>query len=332
MTKEKFDLEKVLDLNKWQVLQDKIALACHLAIILVDYKGQPVTKHSEVKPFCQLVRQDKKLSTYCEKCDARGGVEAVRTGKPFMYRCHFNIIDMAIPIMINEQYVGAIMAGEILAKDQDSLEQILNLDDQKEIAALKNKYQDLIANYPLFTLKELTHLSEMLEKLAEYIISESLKKDLLLTKYQDTLRISPKGATLDDVNLAFFKEDYRLTILEKRLNERGIYQAKNPLLQPAIDAVFLNKDQHLDLTFLAQLVNLTPTYLSRLFKEEFQEPFSHIYNKLKIYWAKDLLLNSQLSITEISDALGFIEASYFIRLFKKITGTTPKKWQNHYQK
>ena len=59
-------------------MQESLALSTRLAIILVDYKGRPVTKHSQVQPFCQLVRHSPELSKLCEKCDARGGLEAVR--------------------------------------------------------------------------------------------------------------------------------------------------------------------------------------------------------------------------------------------------------------
>ena len=72
MGKTQFDIEEVLDLDKWEVVQESIASATHLAIILVDYRGKPITKHSQVHPFCQFVRQHPALSSYCEKCDSRG--------------------------------------------------------------------------------------------------------------------------------------------------------------------------------------------------------------------------------------------------------------------
>ncbi len=50
------ELKNILDLEKWEKLQESLALSTRLAIILVDYKGRPVTKHSQVQPFCQLVR------------------------------------------------------------------------------------------------------------------------------------------------------------------------------------------------------------------------------------------------------------------------------------
>ncbi|KAF1293934.1 PocR ligand-binding domain-containing protein [Candidatus Enterococcus leclercqii] len=331
---ERFDIERVLDLNKWEILQEKIATATDLAIILVDYRGKPITRHSQVKPFCRLARNHPQLSVYCEKCDARGGVEAVRTGEPFIYRCHFDIIDMAIPIMVDNHYVGAIMAGEIMAEHhQEQLEQVLNLSEREDVRSFKAQHQDLIDAYPRLSLTKLTEVAAMLEQLSEYIVTEAIKKDYLVKAYKQTLRIAKREtddaypSTEDTADLEFVREDLRQSLLEKRLTDTGIYQAKNRTLQPAIDAVFANKAAHLDLASLAELVNLSPTYLSRLLREEFGEPFSQIYAKLKIHWAEELLSSTELSIAEISDTLGYLEPSYFIRSFKKIKGTTPLKWR-----
>lgn len=74
----------------------------------------------------------------------------------------------------------------------------------------------------------------------------------------------------------------------------------------------------MDLKTLAEVSNLSPSYLSRLLKEEFGEPFSKIYGKLKVYWAQQLLETTDWPIAEISDALGYIEPSYFVRSFKKL--------------
>ncbi|MDO7203718.1 PocR ligand-binding domain-containing protein [Paraclostridium bifermentans] len=31
--------------------------------------------------------------------------------KPYIYLCHYNIVDVAIPIIVDEKYIGAIMTG-----------------------------------------------------------------------------------------------------------------------------------------------------------------------------------------------------------------------------
>lgn len=313
-----FALDTVLDLTKWEKLQETIAATTHLALLLVDYRGVPVTPHSQVKPFCHLARTHPKLGKYCEKCDARGGLEAARSYQPFIYRCHFDIIDMAIPITIEGRYVGAIMAGEImLTQGQHELEQVLSLPDVPAVTAFKIEHQELLDAYPRIPLADLKQTAALLQELSEYIVSEAIKKDYYVTAYKQALHFT-KHATLAPTT----------PLHSQQLTQSNpTYTAKNKLLQPVIDAIFANKEQHLSLQTLAPLVNLSPNYLSRLLRKEFGEPFSQVYTQLKIDWAQELLQTTTLSINEISDALGFLEPSYFIRSFKKITKTTPLKWR-----
>lgn len=78
MTIDYLDLHKIINVDKWQSLQDALAKQTGMAIITVDYKGVPVTKHSGCHSFCQLLRDDPELSKNCQKCDSRGGIEATR--------------------------------------------------------------------------------------------------------------------------------------------------------------------------------------------------------------------------------------------------------------
>lgn len=123
------------------------------------------------------------------------------------------------------------------------------------------------------------------------------------------------------------QKDIQQTLLTAQLTPSSAYQTKNKQLQPVLDALWENKSLRLNLQELADLVNLTPTYLSRLLKEEFGIPFSQFYRQLKITWAKQLLLETDKTIAQISEDLGFVEDSYFVRIFKQETGETPLKYR-----
>ena len=98
----------------FQKLQDEMAKATKLACITVDYTGAPVTAHSCCTDFCALVRNHPEYKHLCEKCDSRGGLEAARNKKPYTYVCHMGVVDVAIPIIYQNLYVGAVMCGQIL--------------------------------------------------------------------------------------------------------------------------------------------------------------------------------------------------------------------------
>jgi AraC-like DNA-binding protein len=74
---------------------------------------------------------------------------------------------------------------------------------------------------------------------------------------------------------------------------------------------------------LAQVVERTPNYVSRLFKGSTGLTITEYTQQLRISAACDLLSNSQMNVGEISDFLGFCEQSHFNKVFKKVTGFPP---------
>lgn len=78
-----------------------------------------------------------------------------------------------------------------------------------------------------------------------------------------------------------------------------------------------------NLLFYADLLQLTPKYLSAVIKEVSGFQFTYWIDEPLITEAKKLLCCSSRSIKEISDELGFIDQSKFGRFFKNITGVSP---------
>nr|WP_275983889.1 helix-turn-helix domain-containing protein [Paenibacillus hamazuiensis] len=80
------------------------------------------------------------------------------------------------------------------------------------------------------------------------------------------------------------------------------------------------------LTSVAEQFGLNPSYLSRLFKKLSGQSFVQFTANLKIEKAKQLLLNTNLSVVEIAEAVGYTERT-FGRVFKNVTGTTPASFR-----
>ena len=78
---------------------------------------------------------------------------------------------------------------------------------------------------------------------------------------------------------------------------------------------------------LAEHVKLNPSYLSVLFKKETGVPVSEYILNRRIDTAKNMLLYSEYSASQISEILTFSSQSHFIRVFKKKEGMTPREYQ-----
>ena len=74
--------------------------------------------------------------------------------------------------------------------------------------------------------------------------------------------------------------------------------------------------------------HLSEKYISRYFKEHFHITLSQYITYLRLENAKQLLQDTDLSVTETAMQSGYQNVSYFIRSFKKTYGISPLKYRN----
>ncbi|MCL5958278.1 MAG: AraC family transcriptional regulator, partial [Chloroflexi bacterium] len=77
---------------------------------------------------------------------------------------------------------------------------------------------------------------------------------------------------------------------------------------------------------VANFVNLSPHYFSRLFAKENDCGFQDYLNRVRIEAAKDLLRNSPVKVKQAAGRVGFKDVSHFVRLFRRVEGITPAEF------
>ncbi|MDF2884992.1 MAG: hypothetical protein K0R54_5563 [Clostridiaceae bacterium] len=120
-----------------------------------------------------------------------------------------------------------------------------------------------------------------------------------------------------------------ITLLRDRLCEYMQERKKN-YTNNTINHVkkFINEhlEEKLSLNEIASIYSISPSYLSALFKKYCNIGFSEYITQMKINRAKELLLKENYKVYEVSDMLGFESAFYFSKVFKKVTGYSPKEY------
>lgn len=97
-----------------------------------------------------------------------------------------------------------------------------------------------------------------------------------------------------------------------------------------LDYIYNNIHSRITIHELAEYLDISESYLSKLFSKEMGLSLSEYILNLKIDKARNLLQYSDYSIVDISQYLSFASQSHFIQVFKKITGTTPHKYRMQY--
>lgn len=110
-----------------------------------------------------------------------------------------------------------------------------------------------------------------------------------------------------------------------------IYQTRNKqhfhILEKACNFIRQNYAQKLSLEIVAKQVYVSPFYLSHLFKEDLNTTFGEFLTKVRIEAAKNLLRDSDLSLSQIALEVGYPDQSYFTKVFKKVEKITPKTFR-----
>ena len=339
-----YQLDYIINVNKFQKIQDDIAKATDMAVITIDYKGHPITKHSCCSTFCNSVRQNPELNINCEKCDSRGGLEAARNNEAYIYLCHLGIVDFAIPIIVDGQYLGALMVGQVRLKNEVNNERLEHIVSKKTQKNYKN-YQELKELYqhlPVMPIEKIEAIAQMMYHLINYIVGEAVLKtslyeinQLLTEKTKETYKSSED--LQQNIHLYYpideedEKEDKFEDELQNGYNEEILIEAqKHSFLNPALEYIKENYEKKIYMEDMANLCNISSGYFSRIFKRETGVNFSNYVNMAKVAAAKKLLEKTSEPIINISLDLGFDDCGYFIKVFKKYCGETPASYRKHF--
>ncbi len=104
-------------------------------------------------------------------------------------------------------------------------------------------------------------------------------------------------------------------------------EKKNDYLAGAIKYVKAHLRETPSLKDTAESINISASYLSKIFADHLHTPYSTFVANEKLTYARRLLLNSKLSVTEIAAECGYSSNAYFSDCFKKATGVSPLRFR-----
>ena len=277
----------------WSGWQKALSEMTGLAVGMVDYRGMPITGCEGSCEFCHKMRDDHELGKYCQKCDALGSLEAVMTEAPYVYRCHFSLVNVAVPIIKNGCYMGSVVAGHVRLdneKETDQLKQVLILEEEK-IERKKRSLQKDFDRIPVLGRDELDRAITMI--------------------YNGSKSLIRRDSELHDG-------------LEPMMT--------NQIIARALEYIDTMGPGRVTLPEVAEHCHVSVSYLSRLFTRETGENYSEYVAKQKIKWAREKLESTDMTITEISEELGYGESGYFIKTFKRYVQETPCAYRRRYKR
>ena len=197
--------------------------------------------------------------------------------------------DFAIPIMLDGEYIGAILGGQVLAA-AGKYEQIVS-----EPTDIPEKMVKLRSMLPTYDPARIDALANMVFFLINYILDEGRAK----------LSLAEPAAAVA------YESDGKGTVA------------------PAVRYIDAHFKESLTLSQMASLCDLSSTYFCKQFKKLLGCNFTEYINVKRVNYAKTLLSETGRSVADIAYELGYEDSGYFIKVFKKIVGQTPHSFRQN---
>lgn len=123
----------------------------------------------------------------------------------------------------------------------------------------------------------------------------------------------------------------KMQYILKAMNESGREKLSKPI-QYAKQYIVDHYNEPISLSEVADNIGVSSQYLSKIFKDETGYNYIEWVNLMRVERAKQLIEQSELSMSEIAFEVGYSEQNYFSRSFKKYTGISPSKYAKDVKK
>ncbi len=179
-------------------------------------------------------------------------------------------------------------------------------------------------NFFSYDVHEALHLSDKEKaKLNEIVEDIQNELDQNIDKHSKTLIVSTLELLLNYSNRYYDRQ-----FITRTESNRDIIGDFEGILAHYFQSEELQSHGFPSVKYFAEQLHLSPNYLSDLLKKETGKNGTEHIQLHVIELAKDRLLSSTVSVSEIAYGLGFEYPQYFSKMFKKNTGMSPAEYRN----
>jgi YesN/AraC family two-component response regulator len=259
----------------------------------------------------------------------------------------FEIAHAAIKLKVNDFLLKPIRK-ETLIETVQAYEEELNHQDSpgqssKILIRLGNEIRkcsykasvDLLKEYIDSIYQEFNDvnvISKKLQELAKMIlkISEELGVNDGNELVVQTEKLKIKYLLYNNKHDAFNEVVKMIDILFDKVNVKG--KISDDGMKVVVDYIERNIKKGISLEDVANHVNISTYYLSKIFKKEMGVNFIAYITDRKMELAKEMLATTDVPVLNIALDLAYNEANYFSKAFKKKTGYTPSEYREKFSK
>ena len=119
--------------------------------------------------------------------------------------------------------------------------------------------------------------------------------------------------------------------MDERMQRKGKRSSGESLSQAAKAYIEAHSAEKFSLQELSSALYINGSYLLRTFKHQTGMTLLYYHHSVRCEKAKSLLENTEQSISEIGEAVGFVSSSHFSHIFRKMENCTPTEYRMRYR-
>lgn len=107
------DYKELLKEAGLQQIQERVSKVTGLAALVTDPSGKPITRLSNLCPFCAMINNTKPGRARCAASRIESAKAAAKSGQPALQLCHAGLTHIALPIKIKNETVAVVIGGNV---------------------------------------------------------------------------------------------------------------------------------------------------------------------------------------------------------------------------
>lgn len=265
--------------------------ATGIPVVLRDNNGKTIQSFSSDFRYCTMVREACGDRSFCGRMHSEGEDLSDEIEDGYIFSCPAGLVHFAVPVKLPEGNNCHILAGPI-AMDYPDISVIDSVIKGYDLPMdIRQRLYAALNTIPIVEPVRIQHLCKLLFSLVDNLTGSSSSNNTDLSSVYE----APPVAI--------------------------------PIVQKAVSYIDDHYNESLRLEHVAAYVGLNPSYFSTVFKRELNINFSNYLTQKRIEEACKLLLQSNLSLSDIANETGFDSQSYFSQIFKHHTGMSPKEYR-----
>jgi ligand-binding sensor protein len=173
---ENFRLKNLIHPDVLREMQESFAHSTGMGAVFTDELGHHIDEGSNFTAYCRRIRATKGGIDGCHMSNYYATLTAIKSRKPYIYLCHAGLVDIEIPIILDGQVVGSVMAGQIRCHPEE-------FPDMKQMPSPRDWCQDpelkeLYERTEVMPRRRIEAAAKSLFFVSNYIIEKSVSEIL----------------------------------------------------------------------------------------------------------------------------------------------------------